>query len=102
MAGRLFAVALALLLTLGGNANAARTVQLDVGAGVQAQALYFAARPDRPAVLLVHDFLDAGQGALTHILAQRLAEEGVDLLSPTLSLGIPGRREPLACAASTS
>ena len=79
--------------------SAAQTVHLKLDAGQHAEARYYPGRGDRPAVMLVHDFLATAEGTLTDALARRLARDGVALLVPTLSLGVLGRRAPLACEA---
>jgi len=90
------------LYCLGVPAASAAVVQsvfLNLGGGVHGRAQYHSGRADRPAVLFVHDFLAAPSPPVVDALARRLDRDGVDLLVPTLSLGIVGRRTRLACEA---
>lgn len=80
-------------------ASTAQSVLLNLGEGLHGRAQYHSGRADRPAVLFVHDFLAAPSAPVVDALARRLDRDGVDLLVPTLSLGIVGRRQPLACEA---
>lgn len=77
----------------------ADTVTLTMPNGLKARADYRKSNPGKPAVLILHGFL------LTHefLTVQRLAEglhgEGYTVLAPTLTLGVPHRRQSLACEA---
>ncbi len=83
----------------GANAATAQSVLLNVGYGMHGRARYHSGRADRPAVLFVHDFLAAPSAPVVDALARRLDRDGVDLLVPTLSLGITARSMPLPCEA---
>lgn len=87
-----------LLIWLPASVHAA-TVQLEMRRGVPAGAEYLAGRHDRPAVLLLHGFLQTRGFATVAALAHGLHDAGYPVLSPTLSLGIPNRRQSLACEA---
>lgn len=77
----------------------AATIQLEMRPGIPAGAEYLAAREDRPAVLLLHGFLQTRGFATVATLAHGLHDAGYSVLSPTLSLGIPNRKKSLACEA---
>lgn len=77
----------------------AATIQLEMRRGVTAGAEYLAGRHDRPAVLLLHGFLQTRGFATVATLARGLHDTGYSVLSPTLSLGIPNRKTSLACEA---
>lgn len=77
----------------------AATIQLEVRPGIPAGAEYLAGREDRPAVLLLHGFLQTRGFATVATLAHGLHDAGYSVLSPTLSLGIPNRKKSLACEA---
>ncbi|MGQ9862156.1 MAG: alpha/beta hydrolase [Thiobacillaceae bacterium] len=77
----------------------AEPVTLTMPNGLKARADFRKGDADKPAVLILHGFL------LTHefLTVQRLAEglhgEGHTVLAPTLTLGVPHRRQSLACEA---
>lgn len=77
----------------------AATIQLEVRPGIPAGAEYLAGRENRPAVLLLHGFLQTRGFATVATLAHGLHDAGYSVLSPTLSLGIPNRKKSLACEA---
>jgi pimeloyl-ACP methyl ester carboxylesterase len=89
---------MALLALLIGLARA-EIVTLKMPNGLPARADYRPGDPAKPAVLILHGFL------LTHefLTVQRLSEglngEGYTVLAPTLTLGVPHRRQSLACEA---
>jgi pimeloyl-ACP methyl ester carboxylesterase len=74
-------------------------VQLEMRPGIPASAEYLAGQPDRPAVLLLHGFLQTRGFPTVATLARGLNDSGYSVLSPTLSLGIPNREKSLACEA---
>lgn len=90
---------LSLLICLSPTAAAAEIVQQTMRPGIPASASYLAGNRDKPAVLLVHGFLQTREFAAIAALAQGLNDAGYTVLSPTLSLNIPGRRQSLACEA---
>ena len=53
----------------------------------------------RPAVLLLHGFLQTHHFSIIQTLADELADVGFPVLAPTLTLGIDQRRESLPCDA---
>lgn len=77
----------------------AESIQLEMHRGLPAGAEYLAGRHDRPAVLLLHGFLQTRGFATVATLAHGLHDAGYPVLSPTLSLGIPNRKKSLACEA---
>jgi pimeloyl-ACP methyl ester carboxylesterase len=87
-----------LLSALPASAHAA-IVRLEMRPGIPASAEYLAGQPDKPAVLLLHGFLQTRTFATVATLARGLNDAGYSVLSPTLSLGIPNREKSLACEA---
>lgn len=77
----------------------ATVVQIEARPGIPASASYFAGRGDKPAVLLLHGFLQTRAFVTVAALARGLNDAGYPVLSPTLSLGIPNRETSLACEA---
>src|SRR5574340_736580 len=77
----------------------AEIVQLQVRPGIQTSAEYLDGQRDKPAVLLLHGFLQTRDFPTVATLARGLHDAGYSVLSPTLSLGIPNRKTSLACEA---
>ncbi|MHB1143983.1 MAG: alpha/beta hydrolase [Thiobacillus sp.] len=67
--------------------------------GIPANAEYLTGERNKPAVLLLHGFLQTREFSTVTTLARGLHDEGYTVLSPTLSLNIPGRKQSLACEA---
>jgi len=87
-----------LIAMLPASAEAA-IVQLGMRPGIAASAEYLAGQPNKPAVLLLHGFLQTREFPTVVTLARGLHDAGYSTLSPTLSLGIPRRAQSLACEA---
>lgn len=77
----------------------AEAVQMEVRSGIRAGAEYLHGQPAKPAVLLLHGFLQTHNFPTLASLARGLHDAGYTTLTPTLSLGIPGRKQSLACEA---
>ena len=77
----------------------AEIAQLEMRPRIYASAEYLAGQRDKPAVLLLHGFLQTREFPTVATLARSLHDAGYAVLSPTLSLGIPNRRQSLACEA---
>lgn len=77
----------------------AAIAQLEVHPGIHASAEYLPGQRDKPAVLLLHGFLQTRTFPTVATLARGLHDAGYSVLSPTLSLGIPNREKSLACEA---
>jgi pimeloyl-ACP methyl ester carboxylesterase len=88
-----------LLLALTSTWAQAEIVTLAVNGKLTARAEYRAGKPDKPAVLMLHGFLQTHEFPTTQRLANDLASEGYTVLAPTLSLNIPNRRQSLSCEA---
>jgi len=67
--------------------------------GIPASAEYLAGERSKPAVLLVHGFLQTREFHTVATLARGLNDAGYTVLSPTLTLSIPNRRQSLPCEA---
>jgi pimeloyl-ACP methyl ester carboxylesterase len=87
-----------LLLVFPASARAA-IAQLEVRPGIAATAEYLAGQRDKPAVLLLHGFLQTRDFPTVATLARGLSDAGYPVLAPTLSLGIPNRMQSLSCEA---
>lgn len=68
--------------------------------GIDASAEYLIGERNRPAVLLLHGFLQTRAFPTVATLARGLHDAGYTVLSPTLSLDIPARAQSLACEAA--
>ncbi len=77
----------------------AEIIQLQVRPGIHTSAEYLDGQRDKPAVLLLHGFLQTRDFATVATLARGLHDTGYPVLSPTLSLNIPNRSQSLACEA---
>lgn len=77
----------------------AEIARLEMRPKISASAEYLAGQHDKPAVLLLHGFLQTREFPTVAALARGLNDAGYAVLSPTLSLGIPNRRQSLACEA---
>ncbi len=88
-----------LLITLLPAAAQASTVHQTMRPGISASAEYQRGQQDKPAVLLLHGFLQTRDFATVATLAQGLHDAGYTVLRPTLSLNIPNRSLSLACEA---
>lgn len=88
-----------LLISLFPTAAHAVIVQQEMRPGIPASAEYLIGERSKPAVLLVHGFLQTREFPTVATLAQGLQDAGYTVLSPTLSLGIPSRAQSLACEA---
>lgn len=72
---------------------------LAVSPTLTAEADYWPGEADRPAVLVVHGFLQTRDFPTVRRLAEALADDGFAVLLPSLSLGLDRRRQSLACEA---
>ena len=77
----------------------AETWRLQAQPGVSATAEYRPGEPDRDPVLILHGFLQTRDFSTVSRLAETLADDGYPVLTPTLSLGVPDRRQSLECEA---
>lgn len=75
-------------------------VQQEMRPGIPANAEYAAGERDKPAVLLLHGFLQTRDFHTVATLAGGLHDAGYTVLTPTLSLNIPNRAQSLACEAA--
>lgn len=90
---------LCLLILFFPTAALASQVELKIRPGIQATADYQAGAGDKPAVLLLHGFLQTREFRTVARLANSLHDAGYTVLAPTLSLNIPNRRQSLSCEA---
>jgi pimeloyl-ACP methyl ester carboxylesterase len=90
---------LCLLISVFPAAAHAVTVQLDMRPGIPASAEYLIGERSKPAVLLLHGFLQTREFPTVAVLARSLQDAGYTVLAPTLSLNIPNRARSLACEA---
>lgn len=74
-------------------------VEQEVRPGISANAEYLVGERSKPAVLLLHGFLQTREFPTVATLARGLQDAGYTVLSPTLSLNIPARSQSLACEA---
>lgn len=77
----------------------AERVALALRPNLTALADFKPGQPDKPAVVILHGFLQTHESAIVYRLASGLSGEGYSVLTPTLSLGVTHRRNSLACEA---
>ncbi len=87
------------LLLLLPQAAAAERARIALGTGLTAQAEYLSGKPSLPAVLVLHGFLQTHEFPTVATLGRGLNDSGYTVLAPTLSLGVPNRKQSLACEA---
>jgi pimeloyl-ACP methyl ester carboxylesterase len=90
---------LGLLLLVFSTAASAALVQLDMRPGIPATAEYTPGDRGKPALLLIHGFLQTRAFPTIATLATGLQDAGYTVLTPTLTLNIPSRGTSLACEA---
>lgn len=83
---------------IGVSAHAA-SVELALPNKLVARAEYRKGDPDKPAVILLHGFLQTHEFPTIHRLVDGIAETGREVLAPTLTLGVTHRQQSLACEA---
>lgn len=77
----------------------AESVELTLPNKLVAKAEYRKGDADKPAVLLLHGFLQTHEFPTIHRLTEGLASAGYSVLAPTLSLGVTHRKQSMACEA---
>lgn len=77
----------------------AATIEMRLSPQLVATADYQAGESSKPAVIILHGFLQTRDFPTVARLAQGIAEQGYTVLTPTLSLGVPKRNQSLACEA---
>lgn len=80
------------------HAGSAR-MSLMVTPGLAAEAEYWPGSVEKPAVMILHGFLQTRESFIVRHLAEALARHGYSVLTPSLTLGLNRRRQSLACEA---
>lgn len=80
-------------------ATHAAEVEIRVSSMVSATADFRPGETGKPAILLIHGFLQTREFAIIKSLTDALADAGYTVLSPTLSLNITYRKRSLSCDA---
>lgn len=88
-----------LLISVFPAAAHAMIAQQEMRPGITASAEYLIGERSKPAVLLLHGFLQTRDFPTVATLARGLQDAGYTVLAPTLSLNIPNRAQSLACEA---
>ncbi len=88
-----------LLISLLSTTAHAVVVDLVMRPGISASAEYLIGERSKPAVLVLHGFLQTREFHTVATLANSLRDAGYTVLAPTLSLNIPNRTQTLACEA---
>lgn len=90
---------LLLLLCCFSLAAQAATVTQKLGNGLVVRADYRKAAVGKPAVIVLHGFLQTHEFPTGYRLAEGINADGFTVLAPTLSLGVTHRQQSLACEA---
>lgn len=77
----------------------AEEVKLKVLSGIVANANYAKGEATKPAILVLHGFLQSYNFSIISSLFDNISSEGYTVLSPSLSLKIPNRKKSLSCEA---
>lgn len=80
-------------------AATAAPVELTLPNHLTARAEYRKGDADKPAVLLLHGFLQTHEFPVIHRMTEGVADTGRTVLAPTLSLGVTHRKQSMACEA---
>lgn len=91
---------LGLMLMLPGPAAQADIIENRLANGVVLSADFHAGKPQLPAIILLHGFLQTREFPTVNRLADGLTAAGFTTLAPTLSLGISRRAKSLPCEAA--
>jgi len=90
---------LALIMACSALAAFAAPVELTLPSKLVANAEYRKGDPGKPAVILLHGFLQTQEFPTIHRLTEGIADTGRSVLAPTLTLGVTHRSQGLACEA---
>lgn len=99
MARHLATAPLFLLCLLFAPAIPAAIVEIQISPRLTATADYRPGAASKPAILVLHGFLQTREFGTAKAIADALADEGYTVLSPNLSLGISHRKRSLDCEA---
>lgn len=88
-----------LLLSLLHSVAMAEELAITLSNGNQALADYRPGEAGKPAVLLIHGFLQTYKFSTIQLMADELADNGYTVLAPTITLNINQRRQGLNCNA---
>lgn len=88
-----------LSLALGGSGTVAEEIVVPLSNGNRALADFRPGEEGKPAVLLLHGFLQTYRFSTIQLIAEALADNGYTVLAPTLTLNIDQRHNGLDCEA---
>jgi pimeloyl-ACP methyl ester carboxylesterase len=88
-----------LVMSCVGLAARAEPMELVLPNGLVAKAEYRKGARDRPAVILLHGFLQTHEFPTIHRVAEGISDAGHTVLAPTLTLGVTHRTQSMACEA---
>jgi esterase/lipase len=77
----------------------AEKISTKLPSGILVNAQYMPGDSERPALLVLHGFLQTNEFLATKSIAEGLSEMDYSVLSPSLSLGVSNRRKSLSCEA---
>jgi len=77
----------------------AEKVSMTLPSGLVVNAAYTPGDPQKPALLVLHGFLQTREFQATKNIIDGLSDMGYEVLGPSLSLGVGNRRKSLSCEA---
>ncbi len=95
----LLATLIGMLASVTVSANSSNIVDVQLPSGKVASAYFQAGKKDRPAVLVLHGFLQTRAFPTVVSVVEAVSTAGYTSLAPTLSLGITKRNKSLPCEA---
>ena len=96
---RFLAIGLLVLLFLTAAQSRAERLQLQLANGMPVNAEYLQGDKTKPAMLVLHGFLQTFDFMSTRNIVNGLAAQGYSALAPNLSLGVPNRQQSVQCTA---
>lgn len=99
LALRAFILALGIFINVANTIVYAETLQLKSADGQILNAEYLSGDTSRPAILVLHGFLQTNEFLATHSIISSLSSLGYTVVGPNFSLGIPSRQQSMQCQA---
>lgn len=96
---RLLAISLLVLLFLPAAQSRAERLHLQLATGLPVNAEYLQGDKTKPAMLVLHGFLQTFEFMSTRNIVNGLAAQGYSVLAPNISLGVPNRQQSVQCTA---
>lgn len=96
----IFIPLLLMLQLIPNNVVRAETVRENLPNGLEGNAEYLPVNQGKPAVIVLHGFLQTYNFLATQNIVNSISEQGYTVLAPNLSLGVPSRKQSVQCNAA--